>query len=139
EAMEDVGELDRDVTAAGDQDRLRQLLKIERLVGGDRVLAARQRMVRIGPAAGRNQDVASSDGATVLDDTDRVRPLDHRPALDDLGARVFQPAPVETFQPSDLLVLVGDKRLPVETGFTDGPAVSGRILEMLGELGGVDE
>ena len=39
---EDRGELDRDIAAALDQDRMRQRLEIERLVGGDAEFGARE-------------------------------------------------------------------------------------------------
>ena len=40
QAMEDVGELDRDIAAAGDHDAVRQLVEMEGLVGGDGVFGA---------------------------------------------------------------------------------------------------
>ena len=65
EPGEDAGELHRDVAAAADQDLLRQPLEVERLVGGDAELVALERGVRIGPRAGRDQDVLGGDGAAV--------------------------------------------------------------------------
>ena len=64
EAVEDAGELDGDVAAADDQDRGRQLLQMERLVGGDGVLGAGQvRLHRM--AAGGDQDGLGRDLAAV--------------------------------------------------------------------------
>ncbi len=63
EAGENAGELDRDIAAAADQDLLRQLLQVERLVGGDAVLVAFERGVRVGPSAGGDQDVLGGDDA----------------------------------------------------------------------------
>ena len=54
--MEDVGELDRDVSAAGDGDGAGQRLEVEGLVGGNAQFVAGQRLVRIGAAADGDQD-----------------------------------------------------------------------------------
>ena len=71
EAVEDVGEFDRDVAAAGNDDRLRQDGQIEGLVGEDAVLVAGQRRMRVGPAAGGDQDLVGGDGAVLALDADR--------------------------------------------------------------------
>ena len=77
EAVEDVGELDRDVAAAGNDDRLRQDGQVERLVGEDAVLVAGQRRMRVGPAAGGDQDLVGGDGAVLALDADRVAVDEH--------------------------------------------------------------
>ena len=140
EAVEDVGELDRDVAAAGNHDRLRQFGQIERLVGEDAMLVAGQRRMRIGPAAGGDQDLLGGDGAVLA-------PRCARYAASTSTAREWNVSPpafstpmlVEAFQPRDLAVLVGDQRRPVEARLRHGPAIAGGILEMLGKLRGVDE
>ena len=48
EPVEDAGELDRDIAAALDENALRQLLQMERLVRGDDVLEARDLGARDG-------------------------------------------------------------------------------------------
>ena len=67
QAMEDVGELDRDIAAAGDDDPARQLVEMKRLVGGDGEVGAEAiAHVAAGPAAGGDKDGARGDGAIRL-------------------------------------------------------------------------
>ena len=139
EAVEDVGEFDRDIAAAGNDDRLRQRGQVEGLVGEDAMLVAGKRGMRVGPAAGRDQYVLGGDGAVLVLDAHRMRVDQRRAAVERLAARLLDAALVEAGEPGDLLVLVGDQRRPVEAGLRHGPAVAGGVGEMLGELRGVDE
>src|SRR5690606_7443570 len=60
ELVEDAGEFVGDVPAAGDQDALRQLVEVERLVTGDAMLVPRT-IGNMGPSAGGDKDVPRSD------------------------------------------------------------------------------
>ena len=58
-AGEDAGKLDRDIAAAADQDLLRQLRKMESLIGGNAELVSFERRVRAWTSAGGDQNVAA--------------------------------------------------------------------------------
>src|SRR5690606_7567989 len=55
------------------------------------------------------------------------------------GPCLFEAAPIEALEPRDLAILVGDQCRPVEFAFADTPAITRRILEVLGKLRGIDE
>lgn len=133
-AGEDAGEFQRDIAAALDHDPLRQLLQMERLVGGDHVLDAGDRGAVVGRAAGGDQDVFCGDLPVVLEQADGVLVLDHRATLDDLRARLLDIRRVGRFQPRDLLVLVGDQRRPVEGRGRNGPAETGGIFQLVTDM-----
>jgi hypothetical protein len=137
--VEDVGELDRDVAAAGNQDGLGQLLEVKRLVGVDAKLVAGQRRVRIGLAANRDENVTRRHLLPGCLDQNGIRSGQLGPRGDDLRPGIFQPVTVEPLQPVDLAILVGNQCRPVEAGLADPEAISVCILEMLVELRGVDE
>jgi hypothetical protein len=139
QAMEDVGELDGDVAAAGDQDGARQLRQVERLVGGNAQFVAGQRCMWVGRTARGDDDPIGGDGLARLHQADGVRIDQLRAAFDDLRAAVFEAAAVQAFEPGDFPVLGGDQRLPVERGLADLPPVADRILEMLAVMRGIDE
>ena len=138
QAVEDVGELDGDIAAAGDGDRLRQFGKVESLVGGDRVLVAGQGGMRRWAAAGGDEDRGGADLLAGRFDPHRVLSGQRGAALDDLGPGIVEALAVETLEARDLAILVGDELRPVERGIVHSPAISGRILKMLGKLRGVD-
>src|ERR1700730_10839514 len=92
EAIEDAGELDRDIAAADDDDALRQVRPVERFVGRDHMLDAGDRR-GLGPAAGRDQDVLRRVALAV--DLDGVRIDDHAAPVDDLHLRVVQHVDVD--------------------------------------------
>ena len=67
QAVEDMGEFQRDIAAAGDQDALGQFLQVKGLVGGDAELAAGNDMAGAHlagrPVAGGDQDFFRRDAA----------------------------------------------------------------------------
>ena len=89
--------------------------------------------------AGRDQDLFGGDRAVPVSARQRVRVDDPRARLDDLDARRLEELRVTPVQPRDLLVLVRDQSRPVELRLADRPAVAGRVLEVVGEVAGVDE
>ncbi len=135
-AVEDAGELDRDIAAADDHDATRQLRQVERLVRRDHVLDAgnvwHRRM-----ASGGEQDVVG--GVMASADFDRVRVGEDSAALDDLDAAVLQHVDVDLLQPIELFVLGGDQDGPVEGRRRHGPAKAGGIGKRIGELRAVDQ
>jgi hypothetical protein len=136
EAMEDAGELDRDVAAADDDDPFRQFLEKEGLVGGDHVLFARNVGHR-GPAAGGQQDMLG--GVGFVSHRDGVIVDQARARVEDVDPRSLQQAPVNAVEALDLGVLVLDQGAPGEVALTHAPAEAGGVLEVLGEVGGVDQ
>ena len=86
EAVEDAGELDRDIAAADDHDAVRQLLEVERLVRRDHMLDAGN-LRGLGPGADRDEDVFRRVAFAV--DLDRVRIDDHAAPVDDLDPALF--------------------------------------------------
>ena len=106
EAVEDAGELDRNIAAADDYDALGQSWQVERLVRRDHVLDAGIRE-DFGPAADRDQNIVG--GIASAGDLDRMRVDKDATAVDDLDAAVIQHVDVDLRQPTDLLVLGGDQ------------------------------
>ena len=139
QAMEDVGEFHRNIAAAGDNDRFRQFFEVEGLIGRDAQFMAGKRRMRVGAAARGDQDPVCRDGPVLGHEANRVGVDEFGAGVEDLGTGVLEPLAVETLQPGDFAVLVGDQRLPVERRLGDRPAVAGRILEMLRKLRCVDE
>ncbi len=139
EAVEDIGEFDGDIAAAGHHDRARQFLEVEGLVGRDAQLMARQRGMRIGRATDGDDDLLRRHHLAGLHQAHAVGSGDLRTGLEDLGAGILQPLAIETFEAGDFLVLGRNQRRPVEARLADRPAITGRILEMLVELRGIDE
>ncbi len=78
ETVEDAGELDRDIAAALDQDALRQLLEMKRLVRGDHVLVAFDLLAERRRGAGRDQDIFGPHDRAVSDEP-------HSVSVDDLA------------------------------------------------------
>src|SRR5688572_20832110 len=66
-------------------------------------------------------------------------PDEHRPLLDHLHAMIFQGLGVETLEPLDLAKHIVAQSRPVEVGFAGFPAEAGSILQVLGEMGAIDE
>ena len=136
EAVEDAGELDRDIAAALHQDALRQLLEVEGLVRGDHVLDARDGRahmrarlpvaIRMWPARMRWPVALSSTRMRVLQNTARSC------TMRDAGA--FQRWPYRPLR-------AGRSRGPCwrsgsasrSSARGDGPAVAGGILEFVGK------
>ena len=103
------------------------------------MLVTFERGVRVGPRAGRDQDVLGGDDAAGPLEPDAVVADERGARLDQLGAGLRQVGAVDPFKPRDLLVLVGDQRRPVELGRPDAPAVGGAVLEVLAKVRGVDQ
>ncbi|ENN89245.1 hypothetical protein RHSP_51766 [Rhizobium freirei PRF 81] len=139
EAVEDIGELDGNVAAAGDQDRLRQFFQMEGFVRGYAKLVPRQRRMQVRPAAGRDNDGLGRDGLAGLQKLDGMGVHQFGAGIEDVRLGVIQPLAVEALQPGDFLILRLDQLIPVETAFADRPAEAGSILEMLAVLRGIDE
>ena len=138
EACKDAGEFQRDVAAALDQDALRLLLEVKRLVGGDHVLDAGNLGAVIGRGADRDQHMLRAHALAVRQ-RQRMRVLEHRARLDDLGAGLLEVGRIGRLQARDLLVLVGDQRRPVERARRDRPAEAGRVLDLLMHMRGIDQ
>jgi len=109
---------------------------MERLVGGDGVLEARQRRL-VRPAAGGDEDMACGDGLAI--DGNGVRIGELRAAADDRDSRFRQDVFVDAVEARDLPVLVGEQRRPVEAWLTDDPAVGRGDLEVFPPMRGVGE
>ena len=140
QTMEDVGELDRDITAADDDDAVGQMRRDEGLVGGDGMLGADAiAHVARRPPAGGDEDVAGGDRAVRLLQMDRVRVHEFGPLHDDLDAGLGDVLVIEPFEARDLLVLVGDQHVPVEFRPRHRPAEAAGILEILDIVAGIDE
>src|SRR6185312_271588 len=126
-----------DVAAAGDDDAAGQLRQVEGLVGGYGVLDPGQVLGHPGPPAGGDQHLLRRAPADLVD-LDAVGVHQAGPAVGELRAGVLQVAHVDTGEPGDLLVLLGDEVLPAEAGLADGPAIALRNLEMMREFRGID-
>ena len=88
-------------------------------------------------AAGRDQYIVGPHGLAG-GEPERVRILEHRTGLDDMGAGFFDIGRIGRLQPCDLLILVGDQGRPVERCGGDGPTEAGGVLDFLVDVGGVD-
>ena len=143
QAMEDMGEFQRDVAAARHQDALGQFVEVEGFVGGDAKIPARNHMRGAhfagGPVAGGDQDLFRCHLLLRIDQKQRVLVLEHGAVGKDGDAGRLHILGVKAFQPRDFLILVGDEGGPIETGRAgDGPAIAGRIHKILRELAGID-
>ena len=138
EPAEDAGKLHGDVAAADDDDGLRQLLQMERLVGGDGMAGARHLGHGRSPAGG-DQDDARGDLAVAGLQVERVRVGQLRARLQQRDAGPLQALLVEPLEARDLGVLAGDQARPVEARRRDAPAEAGRVLELVAEAAGVDQ
>jgi hypothetical protein len=136
EAVEDRGELDRDVAAADHDHAPRQPLEVKRLVGGDRVAASRDVGNR-GPGAGGDEDVLRREPAAA--DLHGVRVCDGGAPAQDLDARERQRPLVDAVQARDFLVLVREQRRPIEARLADGPAEARGNLEVFAQVRRVGE
>ena len=132
EPGEDAGELDRDIAAALDQDALRQLGQMKRFVRRNDMLDPGDARAHAGPAAGRDQDVFGANAPVIREQPHGVRILEHRARFDDRHVRAREVRRIGGLEPRNLLVLVGDQGRPVERGALDGPAETGRLLELVG-------
>ncbi len=90
-----------------------------------------------GAAAGRDQDRLC--GYFLFTHLDRVRIEQFCVRVKGFNPGVVQQLLIDTFQPVDFLVLVGDQAVPVKAGFTDPPAETGGILEILVIMAGVGQ
>ena len=130
EPREHAGELHRDIAATLDDDPLRQRFKMECLVGGDHMLDAGNVVAVIRPAAGCDQDMLGRDPFAGCE-FHRPRAVEHRATLDQFDLEALERGRIGRFEAGDFPVLVGDQRRPVEHRLAEGPAVAGRVLELL--------
>jgi hypothetical protein len=139
EAVEDAGELDRDVAAAGDDDAPRQLGQVEGLVRGDGMLGARAPQVEGGQGAGGDEDGLGRDPAAV-GEAERMGVLELGAKGNELCAG-WPPgcADVELVQAVDLAVLVGDQVGQSNAALSTSSRSLRRILEGVAEGAGIDE
>jgi hypothetical protein len=141
--VKDVRELKRDVTAAGDQDSLWQIVQMERLVRGDAELSSADRLIGSQfmrrPSSGGNQDRFGGNGLIGVQEAQRMRVLEHGIVGKDLHARLLDVARVDSFKAIDFLVLVRDQSLPIETPLADAPAEALCEVEIVGEMTRIDE
>ena len=105
------------------------------------MLVAGQRRMRVGPAAGGDQDLVGGDGAVLALDADRCARSTSTArewkvvAAGLLDAVAGRSPPGGAISRSLLAISVGQSKLASR----HGPAIAGRILEMLGKLRGVDQ
>ncbi len=133
----DPGELDGDVAAADDDEAVRQLGHVERLVRAHDVLDAGN-VRRRRPAAGGDEDLLGGDAAPV--DLDGMGIRQPAGAFDELDVVVSENAPVDALQTVEFGVLALDQHTPVDLRrHVEPPAVAERVLEVVGEVRGVDE
>ena len=107
EAVEDGGELDRDITTAHHQHTLGQRFQEEGFVGADGVLAAGN-IRNLRPATGGDENALGT--VTLAVDFDSVGVDDARMALEQADPAVDQQVAVDPVEALDLAVLVGDQR-----------------------------
>src|SRR5256885_3038376 len=136
EAVQDRGELERDVAAAHDQRALGQALEMECFVRRDGVLAPFDRRYHR-PGAGGDQDVlrAGAPPAHFYG----VRIDEGGASAYDSNADGAQQSLVDGVESRYLLVLVGEQRPPVELRPRCRPAVGLGDLEFLAPVGRVGE
>ncbi|MNZ91902.1 hypothetical protein D3C78_1109060 [compost metagenome] len=136
QALEDPGKLHGDITAADHQHALGQILEVERLVGADRQLLARN--VRdLRPAASGNEDVLGAVALAI--DFHLMGPRQFGVPFEQGHTAVDQQVAVDTVEPLDLAVLVGDQLAPVELGIFQRPAKACGLLEVVGKVRAVDQ
>ena len=92
-----------------------------------------------GAVAGGDQDLGRGDTLLAVDQQQGVFVLEHGAVLHNRDAGLFDIGLVETFQPVNLAVLVGDQRGPVELALPEGPAIAGRVHDVFLELAGIDQ
>ena len=138
QALENLGELDRDVAAADDHDPLGQTVQMERLVGGDGEFRAAHALRAHDPTAGGDEDPLGGDEPAARE-PHLVRADDFGALLDDLRAGFQQVGAVNAGQPRDLVLHIVPQFGPVEPRPFHAPAEARSVLERLRELGGEHE
>ena len=138
EPGEQRGELDRDIAAADDQQPAGKGLEVEDLVGGNGVLEAGDRARRLGPRAGRDEDVPgarrSAAGEPDMMGVDQFGAL-----LDQLDARLVEVGAIDRGQARDFALLGRHQRRPIETPRPDAPAEPFGVGKIVGEAARVDQ
>ena len=135
---EDARELDRDITAACDQDALGQFRQMEGFFGGDGVFDARQVLGLPRAAAGGDQDLFGGEGLVLADNLDGVGVLHHGAAVDQIDARLAQVGGIDARQARDLDVLGLQEGRPVEFRVVERPTVALGDLQGVADLGSHD-
>ena len=129
--MEDGREFDRDVAATDYQRAPGQALEVERLVRGDRELAARD-VGLLRPGAGGDENVFCGKGFAV--NLDFILSADESLAAENGDTGVHQNSLVDAVQAIDLAVLVGEELRPIEARLGGAPAKIGRVLQVGAEM-----
>ena len=138
EAGENPGELDADIAAALNDDTRWQRFEMKRLVGRDDMLDARNGFAVVGRSTGRDEDIRGADRFSGRE-CDGVAVDDSRSRLEATHLGPLECRDIGRFEPVDLAIFVGDQRRPVEFRLSDGPAETGRILEVVRKARGIDE
>src|SRR5260370_2605124 len=138
-AVENARKLDRNIAAALDEDARRQVLEVKSLVGGDDVLQAGNLGAEGRRSTGRDQNDVSSHPVAVGEQAHRVRVLDLRAAPHEGDFCALERRNIGRLEARDLAILVGDQLCPFERRLVPGPAISGGILELLGQPRGRDK
>ena len=134
----DAGEFQRDIAAALDQDAPRQRLQMEYFVGRNYVFDAGDGVAVVRRAAGGDQHVFRSHRLAGTEPK-RMGVLEHRAGLDNARAGFFHIGHIGRLKPGDLPVLVGDQGQPVEGRGRYGPAEARRILDLVMDMGRIDQ
>ena len=139
-AVENTGELDRDIAAADDDHRLRQLGQMKGLFRGDGVFDARHIVGQRRAAASGDQHLGCGDrfGFFFTLDLKRMGIEEPRGAMEQVCAGLGEVVGVDPRQAGDLLVLAHQEGRPVEARAVDRPAEAAGELEVAAEGGGVD-
>ena len=135
QAVEDSGEFHRDIAAANDDQALGEMLQVEYFVGGNGILAARERG-DVGPAAGGDEDFVGGELSLAHDHGVSVD--DAGPAIDHIGLHPGQQVVVNGVEAGNFGFLVIPQGGPVESGFAAVPAKIASVAEGLGVLRGVN-
>ena len=89
------------------------------------------------PAASGDQNALGAIGLAI--DLHPMLVEQARMALEQAHAAAHQQFAIDTVEALDLAVLVGNQRRPAETGLAGRPAKALGMLELVGELGAVDQ
>ena len=103
------------------------------------MLVALQGAVRVGPAAGCDQDALSIHRPVLVQQPDGMSTVKHGPLFEELDTGLGKAGPVGGFQAGNFDVLVGDQRRPVECRTINRPAKTCAVLKRLGELRRIDK
>ena len=140
QAMENAGELHGDIAAPHNDDRLGQLRQVESFLRSDHMLYALDLSGPNGTAARGDQHLGRGHRAGLVParDFQGVRIEEPGRTQQKVGPRLREVGGIDAGEPGDLLVLRGEKSLPIKTDVPGGPSIALGGLELSGELGGID-